>query len=296
MADDFSWLTSDMDEMHAELLRRSNPGKELLTKAHHAMGEVVAARIRRYAPRARGERSAASQFHGRLSDNVWVEADADGCDVYSPFYARFQDGGRYVFQAVADAMPDAAEAYGEVISKAVGRPGGGFLPEPAARTASFAAGAVELGTHLALGYIGLRRGQQIGAVTGAATMGALRGNFFPGIKVARTAVRQVRSSQKALSAFYHGPLGKSYKSVRYAQRNYSRVALQTFTATQAAARTAVQGVRSDTVGLGVRAAFNRRGPQALAQVGQRAKTFADDIKPAADPARGAAADLAAIWR
>lgn len=107
-------VQSDLDEMVADL-QEMMIDDDQLTAAHKAMGEVVAAQIKRRAPVWPGKRSEMSLEYGRLSERVTVDPSPEGVIVESPFYARFQHRARYIWQAVDESMEEAQDAFNRVL-------------------------------------------------------------------------------------------------------------------------------------------------------------------------------------
>lgn len=153
----------DLDRLHADLLAASPTGKKVLIAAHQAMGEVVAERVKRYAPVDRTPpRSATSERYGPLSKRVTVHAAADEVVISSPFYARFQEAAEYIWRAVRDSLPEARQAFADVVGGHVARPGGGFLGPTGGRAAQAGRTALQLG----LGVLLFRRGVVVGRLAG----------------------------------------------------------------------------------------------------------------------------------
>ena len=197
---------SDLDRLRLDLLWRTPMGRDLLTRAHQAMGEVTAERIKRYAPEDRTPpRSRASLEYGPLSENVTVEAFEDEVLVHSPFYARFQDDAAYVWAAVNDSLPDARRAFTDVIQRHVNRPGSGFLGHAGGLGAQAGRTALALAVGAALYYKGYYTGQAAVIVAKQGGAAAIRsgvllsaGGPIGAVLAATTGVRDIRSIRAGL--------------------------------------------------------------------------------------------------
>ena len=298
---EFEWLTADLDEMHAELLRRSRPGRKILADAHQAMAEVVAKRVFKAAPRDRTPpRSSASVKYGPLSKMVEIEADDEGAVLVFPFYARFQRGGAYVLRAVEKSMPAAVAAYGKVVGKAVGRPGGGFLPEPAARAAVFGEAALNVGLGVAGGFLGLHRGRQVGAFAGGIAQSVVQGAVTGGIGSIGGTIRAGRvagAAQRSISGFRGSRLGRAHRAALRVQDTRlvaSDLAFRAVSGAQAVGREAVAGPQA--LRQAIAASRGRGVVPAARQVQDRARrtgrAFDQHLR---QPLRGSLDDISGIW-
>ena len=160
---DLNLMVEDFDRFYLDLLGETPTGRQVLEAAHQAMGDVVAKKIKRYAPVDRTPpRSEASRQYGPLSRQVTVHATSSEVVIASPFYARFQQEAAYIWAAVNDALPEAEKAFDKVIGRHLSRPGGGFL----GTWGGLAAQAGQTGLHLSLGALLMRRGVVVGRFAG----------------------------------------------------------------------------------------------------------------------------------